>query len=162
MTGILEPNQDKIELQKLQNELQILRPLGEMKLTPELSKLRTDTLDVWADCEETFEKIITKKLWKTAVGNRKSQSFEEFRKLTNKLFFNTTWARKLEMVYQLNLIEDSLYDELKNLNKTRITFAHSMNKHYLLFEDTTRQIWTYKLLNFCLIELAKIDVSFHF
>jgi uncharacterized protein YutE (UPF0331/DUF86 family) len=66
------------------------------------------------------------------------------------------------MTYSLEIINDELFEKLKELNKIRNEFAHAGSKKYKIYSDVERQIWVYMLFNFCLIELAKIDVSFHF
>ncbi|EKE05635.1 MAG: hypothetical protein ACD_19C00187G0023 [uncultured bacterium] len=162
MAGILEIDPNKLELETLKKNLSSLHPLGENALTPELNELRISTLDVWADVEQTYELLIAKCLYKTAVGNKLIKNFNVFQGLVSKLFYGASWLKKLEMVYSLEIIGDELFEKLKELNKTRIAFAHTGSKKYKIYDDIDRQIWVYKLLNFCLIELAKIDYSYHF
>lgn len=163
--NVLEPSKEDLYLDELKTKLSLLKPLGENKLSPQLSELRSSVLDSHADCEEVFENLISKKLYTVASPHRQglSKTFPEFQKaVRQKILANSTWVKKLLLVSELNIIDDSLFKELKRLNDLRVIFSHSISKKYKIYDDPQRQIWAYELLINCLQKLAIEDDFFGF
>jgi len=165
MTGlnVLEPSKEDLYLGELKAKLSLLKPLGENKLSPQLSELRSFVIDTHSDCEEMFENLVVKKLYTIASPHRQAlaKTFPEFSKTVKaKIFVNTPWVKKLILVQSLDIIDDSLFKELKKLNDLRVIFSHPINKKYKIYNDNQRQIWAYNLLINCLEKLAVEDEFF--
>ncbi|EKE05606.1 MAG: hypothetical protein ACD_19C00191G0002 [uncultured bacterium] len=161
VSSVLSALPQDLELTKLKDKLQTLRPLGEMQKYPELNEIRASVLDSWADCEEMAEELISKKLYVTANPHRQGK-FADFKKLVLVILRGETWLKKFQTVSDMGLISEELFLKLKQLNSIRVVFSHPISKKYKIFLETERQVFAYKLMVEIIQELAIEDEFFGF
>lgn len=162
-TKILEPLSEDLELDRVQKKLEELKPLGKNP-SPAISKLLTDILMTHAQIEILLEDVVTKKLFSTANPKpRTAKTYSEFAKMTKmNLLNNLTWVKKLQVALEVDLVPEELEADLRKLNQLRNQFSHTLDQKFRIYENKERQIWAYRLLTNCLIELKIINHSFGF
>lgn len=160
MDTIYPPTQVETEIFRLKKELATISLSGLTgKDRSDISELRSFVLLVHDDTEELLLNIITKKLFTTAHARGRG-NYPVFAKLMGKVLRQDTFAKLATIAYEIKALDKDLFEDLTELRKLRVIFAHLRDKRYLYFKDEEEQLRVYKLLWKIVREVKSLDFSF--
>ena len=159
---IYPPTPTETEIFKIKGELSTIGLSGLTgKDRDDISELRSFVLLVHDDCEELLVSIITKKLYVTVQPSiRKTRNYPSFCKKVDKLLKNNTFARLMMIAYDIGAVDQEILEDLRQLRKLRVIFAHLRDKRYLNFKDLEQQALAYHLLWKVTREIKMTDFGF--